>query len=143
MKTLNRAINEKSVAPIKAILNELLRSQEEGNIDAFANCFAQDKNTVNIGTDIDEIWIGWEDFYNWMKEAIQNKSDYTISEKNTRIFLSKNNDIAWYFQLLDTCIESKNDPIRIEGFRHTGVLEKRHNKWLIVQSHISVPDYDF
>jgi len=143
MDTLNNTTLDTSTAPVKAVLNELLRAQEDGDIKAFSKCFAQDKNTINIGTDIDEIWIGWEDFYNWMKDAILHKLDYTISEKNTRIFIGKNNDVAWYSQLLDTCFETKSEPVRIEGFRHTGVLEKRDNKWLIVQSHISVPDNAF
>jgi len=140
MNTLNNVATGKSTAPIKAVLNELLRTQEEGDIKGFSNCFAQDENTINIGTDIDEVWIGWKDFFEWMKEAIQNKQDYTISEKNTRIFIGQSNDVAWYSQLLDTCFETKSEPVRIEGFRHTGVLEKRDKRWLIVQSHISVPD---
>jgi len=140
MKKQNTTSGPRATAPIQAVLNELLRTQESADIEGFSKCFAQDESTINIGTDIDEIWIGWQAFYNWMKEAIQHELDYTILEKDTRIFIAKSNDVAWYSQLLDTSFETKSDPLRIEGFRHTGVMEKRGDSWLIVQSHISVPD---
>lgn len=142
MNTLNNTNNSNShTEPIEAVLKKLIQSQEEGDLNAFSSCFARDKNTINIGTDLDEIWHGWDDFYEWMKYAIANKPDYKITDINTMVFLSNSNDVAWYSQLLDTCFETKGEPFRIEGFRHTGVLEKRDGKWLIVQSHISVPDY--
>ena len=127
--------------PIQAVLKKLIKSQENSDLESFSSCFAQDENTINIGTDLDEIWHGWEGFYYWMKHAIMNKSDYKITDINTKIFLSKGKDVAWYSQLLDTCFETKGEPFRIEGFRHSGVMEKRDGKWLIVQSHISVPDH--
>ncbi len=140
MKSIGKMLNAKETAPVKVILNELLRSQEKGDIEAFKKCFAHDENMVNIGTDLDEVWLGWNPFYNWMKSAISNRKEYNITEKDTRIQLSHNQDVAWYSQLLDTCFETKGEPHRLEGFRHTGVLEKRDGKWMIVQSHVSLPD---
>lgn len=127
------------IAEIEAVLSKLLRSQEKGDIDDFADCFARDEDFVTIGTDIDEIWYDWATFFSWMKSAITKWKGYTITEKNTRITLSQDGRVAWYSQLMDTCFETKGEPVRLEGFRHTGVLEKRNGKWLIVQSHVSIP----
>ncbi|WP_439183468.1 nuclear transport factor 2 family protein [Carboxylicivirga taeanensis] len=143
MKTFNTKPTTNEITPIKTVLDTLITSQENGNLQEFCNCFAQDEHTMNIGTDIDEIWYGWTDFYEWMTHAIHNKPDYTISAKDTRIQLSNDKNVAWYSQLLDTCFETKGEPFRLEGFRHTGVLEKRNGQWLIVQSHISVPDNSY
>ncbi|MBI9063519.1 MAG: nuclear transport factor 2 family protein [Marinilabiliaceae bacterium] len=136
------AINTKDsqrIAEIESVLNKLLRSQEKGDINDFADCFAQDENFVTIGTDIDEIWYDWPTFFSWMKSAITKWQGYSITEKNTRITMSNNGQVAWYSQLMDTCFETKGEPVRLEGFRHTGVVEYRNGKWLIVQSHISIP----
>ncbi|WP_430815575.1 nuclear transport factor 2 family protein [Carboxylicivirga sp. RSCT41] len=140
METLHNTTIQTDTVPILAVLDKLIKSQEKGNLSEFSTCFAQDEQIVNIGTDLDEIWYGWTAFYEWMTTAIINKPDYTIASKDTRIHLNQNKDVAWYSQLLDTCFETKGEPFRLEGFRHTGVLEKRDNKWLIVQSHISIPD---
>ncbi len=143
METINTKTVSPEIAPVKAILDKLLIAQEKGNLEEFSSCFAQDENTLNIGTNIDEIWYGWNDFYEWMTQSIQSQPDYTIAAKDTRIQLSQCKEVAWYSQLLDTCFETKGETFRPEGFRHTGVLEKRDGKWLIVQSHISVPDNVF
>ncbi|MBS2212443.1 nuclear transport factor 2 family protein [Carboxylicivirga mesophila] len=140
METINAKTVSPEITPIKKVLDTLLIAQEEGNLEQFSKCFAQDENTLNIGTDLDEIWYGWYAFYEWMTQAIKTKPDYTIAAKDTRIQLSQCKEVAWYSQLLDTCFETKGEPFRLEGFRHTGVLEKRDGNWLIVQSHISVPD---
>lgn len=140
METINNINVSNATAPVKSLLDNLIKSQESSDIQLFAKCFAHDENTTNIGTDLDEIWYGWNAFNKWMTTAFQNKPNYTIAAKDTRIQMGKNGDIAWYSQLLDTCIETKGEPFRLEGFRHTGVVEKRDHKWLIVQSHISIPD---
>ncbi|MCU4175948.1 nuclear transport factor 2 family protein [Carboxylicivirga sp. N1Y90] len=140
METLDLRIQNKvKVAPIKAVLDQMLKAQESKDLEAFTMSFSQDTDIVHFGTDIDEIWYNWSSFYEWMAEAIKTKTDLTITEKNTRIRLNATENTAWYSQLLDTCFETKGEPTRIEGFRHTGVLEKRDNKWLIVQSHMSIP----
>ncbi len=140
MKTLDVKIKDaEKVAPIRETLNKMLIAQEEGDHNAFAKTFAHDQDMVNIGTDLDEVWYDWNSFYHWMSQAIDKRKGYSITEKETHITLSKTGNVAWYSQLLDTCLETKGEPFNIEGFRHTGVMEKRDKEWLIVQSHISVP----
>ncbi len=137
MKTqkTNPAIEKEVVA----VLHKLVKAQETGNINAFSDCFAQDEKPVHIGTDQDEIWYNWQDFFNLMKIQIEQHKGTTINYKNTTVRHNLNGDIAWYSQLIDRCHETKGDDVSLEGFRHTGVMEKKDNKWLIVQSHISFP----
>lgn len=140
MNTLDTKVsNSEKAAAVKATLSKMLRAQEKGDLKAFASSFAHDKDMVNIGTDLDEIWYDWDSFYSWMNGAISKRNGYTITEKDTHITLNKTGDTAWYSQLLDTCLETKGEPFNLEGFRHTGVMEKRDNKWVIVQSHVSAP----
>ncbi|MBN2167572.1 MAG: nuclear transport factor 2 family protein [Marinilabiliaceae bacterium] len=124
---------------IKSVLNTLLKAQEDGNWEAFKSCFYKSENVTHIGTDMDEIWIGWEAFESWMKHIFKIRQGLQIFESSTRIETDKNNTTAWYYQLIDTCIETKSETTRIEGFRHTGVMLLINDKWQIVQSHISAP----
>ncbi len=124
---------------VKALLQKLIRAQETGDIDAFTECFTQNNNAVHIGTDQDEIWYTWPDFFNFMITQLEQHKGSTINYKNTTVRHNSSGDVAWYSQLIDHCPETKGDDICLEGFRHTGVVEKRDGKWLIVQSHISFP----
>jgi len=54
------------------------------------------------------------------------------------IKISSAGDAAWFSQVIDWSIEAGGQPIKLEGARATGVLEKRDGKWLLVQMHFSV-----
>lgn len=129
-------------AQVQHVLDNMARAQEDGNWELFAQCFAHNNETVNIGTDLDEYWIGWDAFQQDAKELFELKKGYQVQVKNTRINLSSDGNVAWYAQMMDTCLETKGEPVRIEGFRHTGVMEKTGDRWLVVQSHFSAPDME-
>jgi len=140
MKTSNnRNTDPEIVHEVTDVLLKLIKAEEQGNIDAFAECFAHDDTLVHIGTDTDEIWYDWNSFYEFAKEQIVKRKGTTINHKNTTVHHNTSGDTAWYSQLTDRCPETKGDDVAIEGFRHTGVMEKRNGKWVIVQSHLSFP----
>jgi len=60
---------------------------------------------------------------------------YEIRDLN--IYLSQSGEVAWFFCILDDMNEWKGQPANWENTRWTGVLEKRENKWIIVQMHFS------
>lgn len=127
------------VEEAEALLTQLVKAQEEGDLSLFESCFLHTEELVNIGTDLDEIWYGWEDFSRFMKLAISERKGHNIQELETRIVINEEGTIAWYSQLIDTCLETKSEPFRLEGFRHTGVMVMRHGQWRIAQSHVSAP----
>lgn len=136
---INLKKDEYLQAQVKDLLKKLLLAQENNNWQAFQTCFAHNENVLHIGTDIDEIWIGWNSFKSWMQNAFKHDKEIHITDKETKITISNDGNTAWYSQLIDTSLEPKGEMMRIEGFRHTGVIQKFGNKWLIVQSHTSAP----
>ncbi len=134
-ETAQQSVKEEIVI----VLDQLVEAQETGNIHLFEQCFLQDDNLVNIGTDMDEYWIGWKNFISSMQDMIKSRQGYKIYTQDTKIGISDDNNTAWYSQMMDTCMETKGDPFRLEGFRHTGVLKKTENGWKIIQSHVSIP----
>lgn len=127
------------ITEAETLLTQLVKSQEDGDLSLFESCFVHTEDLVNIGTDLDDIWYGWDDFSRFMKHAITERMGHKIRELNTRIVISECGTTAWYSQLIDTCIETRSEPFRLEGFRHTGVMVMRHGQWRIAQSHVSAP----
>jgi uncharacterized protein (TIGR02246 family) len=140
MKTNSEIRIDKDIErQVKDVLFRLIKAEETGDTESFAGCFAHDDTFVHFGTDPDEIWYNWNDFFDLMKKLLKERKGVVINHKNTTVRHNKTGDVAWYSQLTDRCPETKGDDVCIEGFRHTGVMEKRDGQWLIVQSHISFP----
>jgi hypothetical protein len=57
--------------------------------------------------------------------------------RDLTINLARNNDVAWFYCILDDINEWKSKPAVWMNTRWTGVLEKRKDKWVIVQMHFS------
>jgi len=130
---------KEAVEAVKQVLNSLLKSQEQGDVETFANCFEHDASVVHIGTDIDEFFTSWREYFHWVDDVLLSRKGHEINAKDTRIRVSTNGQTAWYSQLIDTCYETRDEITRIEGFRHTGVLINTDKGWKIVQSHVSAP----
>jgi ketosteroid isomerase-like protein len=54
-----------------------------------------------------------------------------------RINISNSGDVAWYSAILDDFGEWNGKPTAWRNTRWTGVLEKRDERWVIVQMHFS------
>jgi hypothetical protein len=63
--------------------------------------------------------------------------------RNLRIQFSQNGNVAWYSCYLDDISEWDGQISGWRNVRWTGVLEKRHGKWLIMQMHFSYPEERF
>jgi ketosteroid isomerase-like protein len=59
--------------------------------------------------------------------------------RDLRINISESGDFAWWYGILDDVNEWKGQPSSWMDTRWTGVLEKREDKWIIVQMHFSSP----
>jgi hypothetical protein len=86
----------------------------------------------------DKVVRGFEDFKQfetvWMNPDFK-AVRYEISDLTVQF--SKSGDVAWFFCMLDDMNEWKGKPANWENTRWTGVLEKRDNKWTMVQMHFS------
>ena len=57
--------------------------------------------------------------------------------RDMHISLSESGTVAWWYCELDDINTWKGQPANWENTRWTGVLEKRKDKWVIVQMHFS------
>lgn len=82
--------------------------------------------------------VGWdafvENFDFWMDPRF--KATY-LDVRDLRVTFSRSGDVAWWSAILDDLGEWDGRPIGWKDTRWTGVLERRDERWVIVQMHFS------
>ncbi len=128
-KTVNNEIIDNSIGWALNKDKELLYS-----------CLAKDAEFLVFHPD-NSIVIGFDAFKKRVEDVFMQDAFKATSfeTKEMRINLSKNGNTAWYSSYLDDYGEWNGQPFGWENARWTGVLEKRENKWVIVQMHFSFP----
>ncbi|WP_440999475.1 nuclear transport factor 2 family protein [Fodinibius sp. SL11] len=53
--------------------------------------------------------------------------------------VAESGTIAWYFHKLDAKIKSRDTVTTFTGARFTGVMQKKDSKWVMAQTHLSLP----
>lgn len=122
---------------IKAVLDEFVESYAEQDLERAMSIIAPDADVVIYGTGAKEKCIGSKEI------RTQFEKDWSQIEKPVLKYnwtlISSAGNVSWAAidAVLNAEIEGQNKsfPLRI-----TKVLEKRENKWLIVQAHFSFPD---
>jgi ketosteroid isomerase-like protein len=55
------------------------------------------------------------------------------------VFISETGDVAWFSDITNWKFKIRDNSIKLNNVRITGVLEKRKGRWKIVQVHASAP----
>jgi hypothetical protein len=136
-QTMNKIRDEE--VTINSILDKFLDTHRTQNIELLSEIFSHDKDMINFGSDADEIFHGWDELKASFLKQFESFEKLEVSFRNRNIRIANSGNAAWYSEILDFNIIIKGKPVIINGFRHTGVMEKRDNKWIIAQFHYSVP----
>jgi uncharacterized protein (TIGR02246 family) len=128
------SVTEKAV---KAILDKFAESYARRDLKSAMSLIAPDADVIIYGTGADEKRVG--------QEAIkaQFERDWAQIEdpglEYNRISISAAGNVAWV--AIDAVLKAKVDGqnLRFQS-RITMVLEKRGDRWLIMQGHFSFPD---
>jgi len=129
--------SEKTAA--KDVIHKLLESYELEDMDLHASIMAQDEDMVNFGTDVAEHHIGWEA---WKESHLAQWAaiDKTeITSTDLVVSLAETANVAWFSDITNWTLIIQSDTMTVNNVRFTGVLEKREEKWKIVQVHASIP----
>lgn len=124
---------------VESAIDQFTQAWETKDIELLSRIMAHDADMVIYGTDAPEQWVGWESFKTSVAEMFTALGNIKIAVKNRSIKVHPSGDVAWFSQIWDWDLVVEGKPIRSEGQRFTGVLEKRSGEWVIVQFHNSVP----
>ncbi len=97
---------------------------------------AHDDDLFIVWTNSDPIVSGWNQYVKLFDTWMDPRFKATVTEiRDLRVNLSRSGDVAWFSAILDDLGEWEGKPTGARDIRWTGVLEKRHGKWVIVQEH--------
>ena len=132
---MNKLEQEKKLVE-KTIRNSIGWAKEK-NFELLYNTIANDENYLEIHPE-DKVVKGFSEFKKsedfWKSEDFK-AIGYKI--ENLQITFSQNMNVAWWYCKLDDMNEWKGESCSWMNVRWTGVLEKRDNRWQIMQMHFS------
>jgi hypothetical protein len=100
---------------------------------------AHDTDMVSFGTDAAERFVGWEQGKESLQNAFASIENSKISIKDQVVKVHQSGEVAWFSEIIDWDLLAQGQPVKLQGIRLTGVLEKRNGNWIFVQRHASVP----
>ncbi len=128
--------DNKTEAEVIDVLNKAFEAYTQRDIDRLLAFFVPDPDLVMFGTGADEKRVGLTEV------KAQAERDWSQSEASSLEFgwhsVSAAGSVAWVASDATFNVKAGGQEMTLPG-RMTSVLEKRGDKWLIAQSHISMP----
>jgi len=126
----------KTEAEVMVVVNKFVEAFNERNLNSIPILFAPDPDMVFIGTGADEKGFGLDGVKaDWERAFAQSKAS-SIELQGSSVSVA--GPVAWVAS--DAIVRAKVSEQEISfPVRVTIVLEQRGGRWLIVQSHASVP----
>ena len=120
--------NTDSKADINHVLDELHAQAAAANFDKYFAVYTSD--AIFIGTDAEEVW-SIHAFKAYAKPYFDQGKGWTYHPRNRHIYLSENQQIAWFDELLDN--------VNLGETRGMGVLVNENGQWKVAQYHLAIP----
>jgi len=125
----------------KQLVEEAIRNSlgwaKNKDLTLLHSVIANDSAYLEVDPD-NRVVKGFEDFRKaekfWMSPDFK---ALWFEIRDLTINISKAGDAAWFFGILNDINEWKGQPANWVNARWTGVLEKRNERWVIVQMHFS------
>lgn len=135
---MNDPDNVSDEQEIRKILNDAFGWALTKDRARFEEIFTNESDFFSYFPDSKSTVSGWEKFSNvldgWMDQ--RNKA-LGFDIRGLRIVLSRSGDVAWFSAVVDDEGEFDGKPWGAKDIRWTGVLERRSERWVIVQQHMS------
>lgn len=128
---------ERSVAEL---VDGFFSAMDAGDLTRVAELNAHDPDVVHVGTDRGERWVGWEALRAATEEQLRELDAFRVDVRERRVKPLGSGDVACFFQEMDVLIEGAEGEQRLNAARLTGVAERRRDGWVLVQTHLSLPE---
>lgn len=124
---------------IRTVLEQYELAREGEDFSTIEQIWAPDADIVLFGTEGDEQLVGIEAIKKAMSRQFDEVENTLINISDQKIRINRAGNTAWFSEILDYNFIYLGEDMAFEGIRFTGVLEKRDDKWKLVQGHLSVP----
>lgn len=137
-------VSEKEQQEITQVIRDAIGWALNKDFDRLYSIVASDDDFFIFHPDSRSTIHGFEAFKQMAESAFRNDSfkatDFVLKELHLNV--SKSECCAWWACLLDDHYEWDGAPGGWDDVRWTGTLEKRDDRWVIVQMHFSFPRND-
>ncbi len=130
---------EAEKANVRTVVDQFEKVWETEDMQLFSKIMAHDADMVNFVSDAPEHFIGWDALKKAAEEMFPAFENTNVTVRDQVIRVHPAGQAAWFSRLWGWSLEVKGQPVRLEGCRFTGVLEKRNGEWVFVPFHNSVP----
>lgn len=124
---------------VAALIDDFFGAMDARDRERFSELNAHDDDVVHMGTEPGERWVGWEELAVATADQFRTLSSFRVFSRDRRVKLLGEGEVACFSDVLDFRIEGEGGQTTIEGARLTGVAEKRDERWVLVQTHVSIP----
>lgn len=124
---------------VKTALDQISLAKEKGDMTLYEQYVAPDSDIIIIGSDPEEFYVGWAAVKDSMKGFLNKDNKIKINKKYQSIKVNPSGDTAWFSERVDFSGTIGGKALMLSDVRYSGALVKRDGKWLLVQSHASIP----
>jgi ketosteroid isomerase-like protein len=125
---------------IKLVLEKYAIANENQDMEMIEEIWCPSEQIVSFGTVSNEKMVGWSAIRNAVESQFSRFSDTYISYRDQIIEINETGNTAWFSEIINYNFIDDGEAHSYEGLRYTGVLVKKEGKWLLVQTHMSVPE---
>ena len=122
------------------LLDSFFAAMDARDLATVAELNAHDPDVVHMGTDRGERWVGWEQLRAATEDQFRELDTFRVEVRDRRVKGLGSGDVVCFFQEMDLRIKGADGERRLEGARLTGVAERRGRGWVLVQTHLSLPE---
>ena len=132
---------ERTIARISKVIHDSICWAATKDKELVYSCFADDPELFWFSPKDDGTVHGFAAFVDLVENffMLDDFQAVRVDIRDLQINLSHAGDTAWFHARLDDYNLWHGQPANWEDVRWTGVLEKRDNRWVIVQMHFSDP----
>lgn len=131
---------EKEKEAIRLVLQKYALANENQDIGMIGDIWCPSERIVSFGTESGEKLIGWEQIKAAVIKQFGIFSNTYIFADDQIIEVNETGNTAWFSEIINYNFIRDGKANSYEGLRYTGVLVKKDGKWLLVQTHMSVPE---
>lgn len=124
---------------IRLVLQKYIIANEARNISMIGDLWANDTMVLSLGTDRHDVFKGFEAVKEKFTEQFERFENTFISARDIEIYVHPECRTGWFSEVLQYNYTHGDKAVEYPDLRFTGFLEKRADKWVIVQTHLSAP----
>lgn len=128
-----------AAADARAAVDQFPVALETEDVALMSRLMAHDADMVCFGTDASERWVGWDALKASVELQFAAFENTKITVRDQVVKVGPSGDVAWFTEVMDWDLTAGGEPVKLEGARISGVLEKRDGAWVMVQFHTSLP----